>query len=61
MTPVERRVIIAAVEWWEMHRPVAWTPSEHLQNPGVNTPTATARMLAEAVAAYLRDREGGAA
>lgn len=35
MSP-SRAVVIQAVKWWKMRRPVGWTMEQHLANPGIN-------------------------
>lgn len=53
MSAEERRVLIAAHDWWKQHRPVRWTLAEHMQNPTVNTTTPPEARLAAYVAAMV--------
>jgi hypothetical protein len=50
----EQLVILAAVQWWEGHRPLAYTLEKHIENPQVNCPNEPAQALAQAVADYLK-------
>jgi len=46
-------VLQAALAWWEMHRPAGWDLRQHLNCPGVNMPTESDQMLAQAVASAV--------
>jgi hypothetical protein len=54
---VDWSVLNAAVGWWERHRPVGWTETEHLNHPAINTVTDAEESLAMAVADLVRDQE----
>lgn len=55
MTSEEREVVMAAIEWWVGHRPMAWKGPRgslrHLENPLVNV--TRGERLAKAVAALV--------
>ena len=60
MTRHEAAVLSAALLWWKGHRPLGWSPEQHLKEPAVNVATAGAERLAEAVARYVAaDKEQG--
>lgn len=58
MNSRERRIINAAVRWWERKKPVAWSREQHLAEPLVNTATKIEMSLADVVADYLRNKKG---
>ena len=48
------KIVLAAIQWWEMHRPIAYTKQQHIENPSVNTATASEKQLAIHVAEYVK-------
>jgi hypothetical protein len=48
----------AAVAWWAMHRPLAWSVERHLGNPRINCSTAEQNALAEKVAYWVALQRG---
>ncbi len=55
MSP-SRAVVIQAVRWWKMRRPVGWTLEQHMTNPAVNTASEADKALAIAVGAMVAER-----
>lgn len=55
-------LIEGAVAWWEQNRPNSWTLEQHLADPTVYCNTDADRVLAEAAATVVRQRQaaGGA-
>jgi len=51
------KIVLAAIQWWEMHRPIAYTKQQHIENPSVNTATDSEKQLAISVARYVRKRK----
>lgn len=47
-------VEVAALEWWTMKRPAAWSEQQHLANPVVNAVGEAEKHLCHAVAALVR-------
>lgn len=45
-------MLIEAVNWWKMHRPVGWSEAQHLENPTINSGDA---VLCRAVAALVKE------
>lgn len=42
----------AAADWWQAHRPSAWSEEQHAATPAVNCPTEPEQLLAHAVAQW---------
>jgi len=51
------KIVLAAIQWWEMHRPIAYTKQQHIENPSINTVTDSEKQLAIHVAEYVRKRK----
>ena len=55
MSPSERllrdRVVRAAMRFWQMHKPVAWTMQKFIHNPTVNATSYSAEKMHRACAA----------
>lgn len=51
------KIVLAAIQWWEMHRPIAYTKQQHIENPSVNTITDSEKQLAISVAGYVKKRK----
>ena len=47
-------VIDASIGWWKSHRPVGWRFDKHARSATVNCPSQPEKMLAVAVAEWLR-------
>lgn len=47
-------LFIAALKWWEMHRPCSYTLEEHLANPEINIPEEEGKKLGIEIALILR-------
>lgn len=58
MTIRETRVMQAAIKWWKGMRPCSFSEKKHLENPTINTTKKTEKMLALAVADYLKNKKG---
>lgn len=52
---LKERVLAAALAWWRMHRPLAYSEAEHIANPTINTTSESEKKLARAVAALLKE------
>lgn len=52
-------MLIEAVNWWKMHRPVGWSEAQHLENPTINSGDSTVggcnSALCRAVAALVKE------
>jgi hypothetical protein len=49
-------ILSKSYDWWRGHRPVAWSESDHLNNPTINTCTDAEKRLAVAVRDYRVER-----
>ena len=51
------RIVLAAISWWHMHRPIDYTLQQHIENPEINTFTDSEKQLAISVAGYVKKRK----
>lgn len=54
MTPTEAAVLKSAKRWWMSHRPYNFTKQQHLRHPAINTHSYSERVLAKAIADWIR-------
>ncbi|MDU8350528.1 hypothetical protein RYA05_01340 [Pseudomonas syringae pv. actinidiae] len=50
-----KELLLACQTWWEGHRPVAFTPQEHLENSTVNTTGDSEKAIAKLVEKAIRN------
>lgn len=48
-------LLLACRQWWEGHRPIAFSIDDHLENPGINTSGEGEKLIAKLVAAAITD------
>ena len=53
------KIVLAAISWWHMHRPIDYTLQQHIENPSINTATDPEKQLAIHVAGYIKKRIAG--
>ena len=57
---MKEKLIIAAIKWFDSHRPIGDSLEQHLANPRVNTTTGPEGDLAESIADYIVAKLNGA-